>query len=293
MSRTRPRMLAVVRCGDASLHRSWAAGHDLFDVAISYFGDDAERTFPEARYVHRKKAGKWDGVFDFFATFPDAADAYDYFWFPDDDIEARAEDIAQLIDIGREHDLALFQPALDRRSYYSHLITLRNSSFTLRYANFVEIMAPVLRKDLLARALPTMASTRSGFGLDFLWPQIAGEIAGDASRACAIIDAVQVTHTRPVGGALHAFMKASGGAPALDELAQTVQKVQGRAKAQIKGVPTQRIRVLGAIDRQGARIPGWQAAHAIALDLVTRDANAVQKIPALGVVRHALKVALL
>ena len=40
--------LAIVRCGDASLHHSWSGEGRRFDIGISYFGDDAARVFPEA-----------------------------------------------------------------------------------------------------------------------------------------------------------------------------------------------------------------------------------------------------
>ena len=50
MREREPRLLAVVRCGDKSLHREWACASPMFDVAVSYFGADAARDFPEARY---------------------------------------------------------------------------------------------------------------------------------------------------------------------------------------------------------------------------------------------------
>ena len=62
--------LAIVRCGDSSLHPSWATSSRAFDVGISYFGDNAEEHFPEADYVHRSKGGKWDGIYKFFKQFP-------------------------------------------------------------------------------------------------------------------------------------------------------------------------------------------------------------------------------
>ncbi len=283
------RALAVVRCGDASLHGNWARGGKNVDVAVSYYGDDADRLFPEAVCVHRKKGGKWDGLFDFFRNYPETLASYDYFWFPDDDIDCVGGDIDRLVAAGQEYALELFQPALDTQSYYSHLITLGNSSFRLRYVNLVEIMAPMLSRRLLERVLPMLETTRSGFGLDFIWPRIAAELAGDAVKSSAVIDQIRVRHTRPVGGNLHLMMKKTGGDSAGEELVRAIARSDMPARSQINGIPTPRIRVLAAIDQHGRFVPGWRAAPSIARDLIFRDSNRVQPIGAALALRHALK----
>ena len=288
------RLLAVVRCGDKSLHRDWATGSRAFDVAVSYFGADAERTFPEAAYVHRAVGGKWDGLHAFFEAYPEAARAYDYFWFPDDDISATAADVEALIAAGDRHALDLFQPSLDHASYYSHLITLNHPSFALRTTNFVEIMVPVLSRRLLALALPTMAATRSGFGLDFLWPQLADGLApGNRGRGVAVVDAVRVRHTRPVGGSLHAFMKKTGGRSSADELSEAVGGVARAGRgSQINGVATPRIAIVAGVLKNGRTVTGLPLSAAVALDLLVRGRNKVQALAPLPVVRHALKAGL-
>ena len=53
--------LAVVRCGDASLHESWAANQTAVDLAISYFGDDADRQFPGQATFIATRAGSGTG----------------------------------------------------------------------------------------------------------------------------------------------------------------------------------------------------------------------------------------
>lgn len=288
-----PRMLAVVRCGDQSLHRSWAVGDPGFDVAVSYFGNDQEAAFPEATYVHRYKGGKWDGIFAFFQAFPQTLRRYDYVWFPDDDIAASAGDVNELIRCGHAHGLDLFQPALDTKSYFSHLLTLQHASFRLRYCNFVEIMVPVLSRRLLEQALPTMAETRSGFGLDFLWAEMAGRLGGDhAGRNVAVIDTVSVRHTRPVGGSLHQFIKQTGGKSSGDELVEVVSAVSARSNARIEGIAVPRIRILGGIDRAGRSVSGFGAFVSVLGDMMVRGRNRVQKPPSMKVVKHALKAGL-
>jgi len=218
------RTLVVVRCGDDSLHHKWLSNNRTWDLAVSSFSRDLERPYPEADFVHRRQGGKWDGLFDFFASFPQTLEAYDYFWFPDDDLAATPSDVEGTFEAMRRYGLALAQPSLSKDSYLSHLITLSNPAFEYRNVNFVELMAPALSRSLLRAVLPLLASTRSGFGLDFIWQRLVD----DPRRQVAIIDSVSVTHTRPFGGALHHMMKTQGMTAAGQEQDQMLERYGGR-----------------------------------------------------------------
>jgi hypothetical protein len=281
--------LAVVRCSDSSLHPNWSGDGRRFDIGISYFGDDCAKDFREARFVHRAKGGKWDGLFAFFKQFPEVIGEYDYFWLPDDDISAEVDAVNKLIAIAAEQKLEVLQPSLDDNSYYSHIITLKHRNFTLRYTNFVEIMAPLISRAVLERTLPLIESTRSGFGIDFVWPKLAAEISGDAIRGMAIVDSVSVCHTRPVGGSLHKMMNKVGGRSVIDEMAIALERVGGARDASINGVPVPRIRILSGLDRSGNYRRGLGLVPMIATDLLAANANKVQPINRLAVLRHALK----
>jgi len=281
--------LAVVRCGDASLHHSWSGEGRRFDIGISYYGDDADKAFPEARFVHRGKGGKWDGLFGFFAQFPEALEQYEAFWFPDDDIEADVDSINRLIDIRAAHGLEVCQPSLDDHSYYSHLITLRHPSFALRHTNFVEIMVPLVSQAIVRQSLPMIESTRSGFGMDFVWPKMAAQISGDAGGRSAIIDSISVRHTRPVGGNLHKMMQKVGGRSVLDEMSSALEGLEGTRSASINGVATPRIRILEGVDESGKHLRGLNLAALVAADLLAPNANKVQPIRRMAAIRHALK----
>jgi hypothetical protein len=280
--------LAVIRCGDSSRHLTWAGNERLFDIGVSYFGDDPTKEFPEAQFVHRQKGGKWDGLYSFFEEFPETLNAYDYFWFPDDDITANAKDINRLFDIGRNHKLHAFQPSLDTHSYYSHLVTLNHPSFNLRFTNFIEIMVPVIGIELLRDTLPLLKDNRSGFGMDFLWPTLAMKKSG-TSESVAIIDSVSVCHTRPVGGSLHQLMRKVGGKSAVDEMVTTLGKAEMQRTSRINGVAVPRIRILSGLDRSGKYIVGVRLSIQIARDLIARYVNYVQPVNSLAALRHALK----
>jgi hypothetical protein len=209
------RNLIVLRCGDDSLHGGWVTS-DLqpnWDLGVSYFGANETRNFPEARYSHKFKGGKWNGIYSFFDSFPETLESYDYFWFPDDDIEASCAQINHMFRMMETYDFELAQPSLSSGSYLSHLITLSNSWFAYRSVNFVELMVPVFSRSLLVKTLPLFKTTRSGFGMDFVWHRFTT----NPIKKVAILDDVQVTHTRPVGGALHKMLKTEGVTPARQE----------------------------------------------------------------------------
>lgn len=61
---------------------------------------------------------------------------------------------------------------MDRRN----LVLVRaGEGFELRYTDFVEIMAPCLRRDALARVLPLFNRTKSGFGLSNIWHRLGSD----------------------------------------------------------------------------------------------------------------------
>ncbi|WP_415182275.1 hypothetical protein [Phaeovulum sp.] len=201
--------LVVVRAGANSLHSHWL---DLpyaernFEMLVSFFSEEAYATFVPAEGVRAVlvKGGKWDGLFKTLSDLD--LDEFDYFWLPDDDIEASTGSINKIFELCQRYGLAVGQPSLSRKSYFSHFLLSRCAGFRIRYTNYVEIMVPCLNRALLRRALPYFENTMSGFGLDYIWCR--WEEAG-AFRS-AVIDAVEVFHTRPVGKVLKSAMDATG-----------------------------------------------------------------------------------
>ena len=274
-----PRTLAVVRCGDASLHPSWALSAQTVDVAVSYFGNDAGRSFPEARYVHQLKAGKWDGIHDFFRANPEALERYDYFWFPDDDIAMDSAQVDALIDLGIVHGLDLWQPALDRDSYYGHAITLAMPGVALRYTNFVEIMAPVLSRRLLADTLALLGSTRSGFGLDYYWAQRVRAMRGGATDGVAIVDAVTMTHTRPLGQVLRKVVDSGGGLTTREEYRHILGRVRHRNPLfRSMGMAIPRKRHYAIRTTAGGVVAPWRMIGAVLGDTLGRGVPRKQRV---------------
>ncbi|HEY5365236.1 MAG TPA: hypothetical protein VIL19_02080 [Casimicrobiaceae bacterium] len=207
--------LVVVRAGDTSLHPKWTenvATRD-WDLVVSYFGDDPLRFRDDSAVRVDDKGQKLGGLHALFMR-DDFWRTYDYIWLPDDDLAITQAGVSELFGRTRALDLALTQPALSWDSYWSHRITLHHPGFRVRMTNFVEVMAPCFARSFLERCLPTFLETVSGWGIDLLWPRLLPA----RPRRCAIIDAVQMTHTRAVGGGQHYDRLRQAGVSAHEEL---------------------------------------------------------------------------
>lgn len=204
------RNLVILRAGDASLHPGWlnVPGEERnWDLIVSYFGDDPEKYRGGDWLRIDGKGPKLRGLYDLICSHEQLVRSYDYIWLPEDDLECSCRDINRLFDICRQKQLKLVQPSLSHDSYFSHAITLHSPYFRLRYTTFVEVMAPCMSNHTLWKLLPSMNENISGWGVDDLWSVILAE---DAS-AMAILDEVQIRHTRPVGGGqLYEPLKAIG-----------------------------------------------------------------------------------
>jgi hypothetical protein len=210
------RFLVVVRAGDNSLHPQWLTGAEerRWDLLVNYYGDHPTRYADAGPGVVRvdSKGPKWPALHKLFDDTRQAWAAYDYIWIPDDDLAATCADVNLMFDLMAGLDLHLAQPSLSWNSHVSLVMTLHNPNFAVRYSSFVEPMAPCFSRQLLERAVPTFGEIISGWGLDYVWPQLLQNPAAQ----CAILDRIQVTHTRPVGGPNYEFNRNAGVEPRVE-----------------------------------------------------------------------------
>nr|VFJ60538.1 MAG: Protein of unknown function (DUF707) [Candidatus Kentron sp. DK] len=189
-------ILTLIRTGTESKALPWLISdtfRDVSDCAISRYGNESTTEKETGCLHHHFPGGKWAGIYDFFRQHPDLLERYDWFWFPDDDIETTPEEARRFLDIVQREGFALAQPSLKPDSYYAHRITLSNPRFQFRRTNFVELMVPVIRRDLLKKVLPLFKDRHAALGLDFFWHQLTERPARDV----AIVDAVAMGHYRP------------------------------------------------------------------------------------------------
>lgn len=201
MTPSRRRNLIIVRAGDRSLHPQWIADPDRdFDLFISYYGPRPDHYRADTPLWEARKGPKWPCIGELLAQRPELLERYDAFWFPDDDLSVDTATIERMFALFRGLGLALAQPALTPQSYHGHPMLLQRPGHVLRRTGFVEVMAPIFEREALRACLPSFTRSRSGWGLDFVWPRLVG---AEGRQAIAILDATPVWHTRPLGGELY------------------------------------------------------------------------------------------
>ncbi len=144
-------------------------------------------------------------------------DKYDYFFFPDDDIDMGGDTIMAIFEAMEKYQLNIAQPSLSSMSYFTWRHTLQNNCCRLRYTNFVEMMAPCFSRDALKKVLFTFDENETGWGTETHWPLLLESNGKDM----AIIDEVSVLHTRPIQ---------SGSPRHQDDLASYLRKYNLRTK---------------------------------------------------------------
>jgi len=191
----RTRILIVLRAGADSLHRSWThlcAGR--VDVAISVY-DDAPIDAAAFVATNRSPGGKFRGLAAFFDENAWVLNAYSHFWIFEDDLFLPFDSLLTMQTMIERFDFTLCAPSLTTESFMSWPITVQNSSFALRATDFVEVMAPVMSRAFLQRALPHFADNHTGWGYEWLWRKLLDEM----NTFAAILDAAPIVHTRPIG----------------------------------------------------------------------------------------------
>ena len=187
--------LVIVRADDDSLHPEWLAPGRDWDLLVSGFG----KTPPQpqsADIVHYVEGaaeyGPFDGVHRAIADNEEYVFSHERIMLADDDIRMNAADISATFELGEALDLRLYQPSVIGPVSWRHLSCRRDS--LIRYVSLVELMIPVLHRDILRSIWRDFAAMKNGFGLDLCWGVFAG------FPHIAVLDCVPVTHTRPVGG---------------------------------------------------------------------------------------------
>jgi len=108
----------------------------------------------------------------------------------DDDLEISGESLNRAFELFQEHGLWLAQPSLQLGSFFSWSFTLQRPYLSLRFSGFVENNATMLRTQDLPGLLALFSETLSGYGLDWILPQILQA----PPRTVAVIDEISVFH---------------------------------------------------------------------------------------------------
>lgn len=169
--------------------------NDYFDVAHIAFDAIPEDFNPSlSKMFFHKKGFKHHILYDIFTKdWSEVLDEYEYIWLPDYDIEfTDIESIHHLFQEAKKHNTNICQPSLSHDSYYSFGLVLNKKGHTFRRTNYVEVMCPLFRTDVLKNLLWTLKLTYSGWAQDAVW---AKELNYEG---LGIMDSVIVKHRKPI-----------------------------------------------------------------------------------------------
>ncbi len=179
--------LLITTIGEYNHYSTWAEGRHNFDLyPIDY------RITPGFKYP---------SLYRVFNERPDLLE-YDYFWMPDEDILLTPDRIAELFRKMEQFELDLAQPSIERSdtSFPSWELFVHKGNVDIIYTTFVEIMCPCFSREALGKCLQTFNKSKSGWGLDIVWPVLIG----DRTDNIAVLNSIIAKHTRKVrGGALY------------------------------------------------------------------------------------------
>jgi hypothetical protein len=161
-----------------------------FDLVVNDWSGEGRfsKAAQQAEFKFAEKGHKWPVITRILPKLPE----YRYYAFIDEDIDGSVETFNHLFEIGDLLELSIYQPALTKRSHYSHEFTREHADSYVRATTFVEIMVPFFSRDALLKCQSTFGLSELGWGLEYLWNDIL------RSKGLAIVDKFPVTHIRPV-----------------------------------------------------------------------------------------------
>lgn len=177
-----------------------------FDVVLVFYKDTDSQVWRDLEdlqrshsflQLHHHKEMKWPNFvrwMDIEGGVSVIAARYDYVWVVDDDVRLPTDSINDMFDILRANDGIQFAcPSFDAESdgvwrYFD----AHDSRYKLRYTDFVECTAPVIKTSMLLDSTfeRCLRATRTGCFLDFCFHAVSGA----RDDAIAIVDAVQCNH---------------------------------------------------------------------------------------------------
>jgi hypothetical protein len=114
----------------------------------------------------------------------------------DDDQEISISGLNLLLEEATTLNADLFQASVHHESYYSHACFLQKQNHSSEKVNWVEIMAPFLRKALFEAGLPFYQKNISSYGIDlYLFPYLQKKLGLNNTY---LIHKVALKHNKPV-----------------------------------------------------------------------------------------------
>jgi hypothetical protein len=197
--------LVIVPAGDNSLHETYCDNRD-FELWAVYWGRNkmvADRFRKSVDKLVIRSGFKWD-LFRSFCDIQSVFGEYDFVFCPDDDVLIDgAKNITRLFDMAAKIGADIFQPAISNEYYSPGWEATRYiPGLRCHATNIVEGMMPGFSGRIFSQCvlpmLHALPHLRVGFGFGATIMRMSEGVLGRPVRTF-VIDAVPVTHTRPVG----------------------------------------------------------------------------------------------
>lgn len=159
-------------------------------------GEIEQYNVPYEHYISEKTENKGEIFYHISKYLTNNQLQYNYVGVIDDDIIFKISDFNYMLHIADIHQLDVFQPSISKDSYFSHRKFVNRSGLMVSMIDWVEIMAPFYRQNLLIACEPYFSKTISGQGVDcFLMPVL--QIIHNQTTT-GIVHAIEVKHARPI-----------------------------------------------------------------------------------------------
>lgn len=197
------RNIVIAPCGNKRqlFNQYWLQDADQkeFDLCILFYHETVEHpeVFQSADYFFHLKDYKYHMLHRLLTELkPEWLDSYDYFYFPDDDIEIDTLQINRMFALSKAMGAAISQASLSNDSFCSWPMFKQKKNSFCRFVGQIEVMAPLFERQALKRCLPSFIGNKSSWGVDSVWPKLLGY----PEDRLIVFDCVVMKHTLPVGG---------------------------------------------------------------------------------------------
>lgn len=188
-------VIAWAGVGDpfALLERDADPAFDL--AAFCYTGEPAEPA-PGARIFAHRTQCKGEAFSALIADLEAARDDLGYVGFIDDDVAISVSGINAMLADAHAHGYASFSASLTPDSHLSHRRFVQRPGGGKRRVDWVEVMAPFIRWELLRAAAPLIAGNTSSYGIDQFVMPLLEKLVGRGESV--LYDSVAMRHTRQI-----------------------------------------------------------------------------------------------
>lgn len=185
------RRLVFISAGDHHLLHPTIGATSGFDVLVYFYGDSIDvRAGLMARglKVVDRKGDKFQNLLAAHRSDLHFLSQYDAVFVMDDDLGLSKAEITRLFEVRLENDFWVVQPSFDPRGRISFPYSTSRARTSFRYTNFVEMGAPLFRRDILEQFLEVYDGSLVGWGIDFWYMNVLGE---SEFRRYAVVDEVR------------------------------------------------------------------------------------------------------